>query len=243
MKMLYIGFIGLALLFFACGQNAFESSEPSDPAEDATIALENDDPDGAIEILETELENDPGNPQLLSILSLAYAQRAGVEPLEFAQNFSKNAGNTESNSQFTILFAIMPDPTASNISDIDQAVSILNSIPLEDRLPGDAFKLAMFNTAAVVLRTKAFDADLDGDLTAEELANLSDEDAAALLAQINLAGEQLGQSADGSESNQKAQEAFDNFTSELNSADGSTEGEKLKNFLEADGNQTDAATE
>src|SRR5690606_15512301 len=123
-----------------------------DPAEDATIALENGDTDAAIEILETELENDPGNPQYLSILSLAYAQRAGVEPLEFAQNFSQKAGDAESSSQFTILFAIMPEPTDANIADVDHAIAILTSIPAADRLPGDNFKLAMFNTAAVVLR-------------------------------------------------------------------------------------------
>lgn len=230
-------FCCLSLFVLSCGQNAFETTETADPAEDATIALENQDPNKAIEILETELEDDPTHPKYLSILSLAYAQRAGVEPLEFAQNFSKNAGNSESNSEFTVLFAIMPEPTAGNIADISQAVAILTSIPVEDRLDGDAFKLAMFNTAAVVLRTKAFDSDGDGDLTAEEITSLSTEDAAALLTQILASESLLAENNDGSDSNKKAQEAYAKFTEELNQAEGATQEERLKNYLESNGDE------
>jgi hypothetical protein len=217
-------------LSISCGTNAFESSETSDPAEDATIALENDDPDAAIELLEDALDNDATNPIYISVLSLAYAQRAGVEPLTFAQNFAEKSSESEEeegSNQFTVMFDIMPEPTTTILSDIDMAVTLINSIPVADRLSGDDFKLAMFNTASVVLATKAFDADGDGDLSLDELTDLSDAGATALLAKITAAESLLGSDSDNADD----AESFSQFRTSLDSQEGDTDEDKLKNLL------------
>jgi hypothetical protein len=54
--------IGLACALSSCGTNVFVSQEKEDPAEDATIALEQDDPDKAIKILNDALSSDDSNP-------------------------------------------------------------------------------------------------------------------------------------------------------------------------------------
>lgn len=219
---------------FSCGQNAFESGETSDPAEDAVLALENGDPDSAIKTLESALEDDATNYIYISVLALAYAQRAGVEPLKFAQDFAEQSANSSSDEeaesyQFTLMFGVMPAPTDAILSDINKSVTLLNSIPSADRLPGDDFKLAMFNTASVVLATKSFDADSDGELSVAELTDLTDAQATALLARITAAEALIS----GEPENAEDAESFSAFRTSLDSQEGSTDEEKLKNLLAA----------
>jgi hypothetical protein len=57
----------------------------------------------------------------------------------------------------SLMFSLLPVPTSQVLADIGEAVSILISIPAADRLAGDTFKLAMFQTASFVLQTKALE--------------------------------------------------------------------------------------
>src|SRR3954464_5299836 len=118
--------------FLGCGNNLLKSSEKKDPAEDAAIALERGDEDKAISILEDALADDPENWNYVSVLAAAYAQRAGIEPLSFAQGMStqsgassgsgSSSGNAQSQGDLIALFGIMPTATEQGLSDIDYAV-------------------------------------------------------------------------------------------------------------------------
>jgi hypothetical protein len=225
----------------ACGDNVFKSTEKADPAEDATVALEDDDPTKAIQILEDALADDEGNPQYLSILALAYAQRAGIEPLDFATRIANNAGTSgdegsetseDQAGDMTAMFSLMPEASAPNLTDIDRAVEILaNEIPVDQRLPGDDFKLAIYQTAAVVMHMKALDTNGDGTVSLEESIQLSDDSAAGLLAQISAAEALLASSDPNDKSKQKAAQALARYTSQINAAPGSTDEERLRNYM------------
>jgi len=230
--------IALISLLYACGDNIFSNSETADPAEDAAIELENGNPSAAIKILNVALEKDSTNVIYTSLLSLAYAQRAGVEPLLFAQNFAEQTADsdTENSNMFTLMFKVLPDPTVQNLADIKKSLELLNGIAADDRLPGDDFKLAMFNTASAILTLKQFDSNLDGVISVGELTNFNDTTAAALLAQID-AAESLLSGDDSSKDGAAAASSFSTFKTELAKQEGDTDEEKLTNFLSSTNSQ------
>ncbi len=245
-----MGFIGkitnaavLLAVLAGCGQNVFKKQEKKDPAEDATLALEKHDETTAITTLETALADDPDNPQLLSILALAYAQRAGIEPVQFAQRMAANQTSSDQSSagvphtgDYTALFSVMPAASAKNLSDLDQACSILETrIPAASAQPGDKFKLALYQTASFILHTKALDTNGDGQLTLDEILNLSSANASGLIAQLAAAAAIFGGAAPDNETQQKAAQAIAQFQDKINAAPGATPEEKLKNYLAASG--------
>lgn len=235
----------LVLVLAGCGANMLKSGETEDPAEDAVLALERKDPDTAIRLLETALGDDEGNPQYLSILATAYAQRGGIEPLQFAAKLSANNNSQESSGDasggaaassqtngFAALYGVMPAATDQAIADLDKAVTILaTEIAVDDRLPGDGFKLALYQTASVILRTKALDLNGDGTLTPDEILSLSSNSAAGILNQIAQAAVLLGAQGTDDKTIQKAAESVAKYQTQIDASPGATSEEKLKNYL------------
>lgn len=235
----------------ACGTNVFKSQESKDPAEDATIDLENHDETSAIKILEGALASDPENAQLLSILALAYAQRAGIEPLQFAERMASNqstgsasgSGSSTQEGDYTSMFSVMPEATAANLSDLDKACQILSTqIPADKAQPGDKFKLALYQAASFILHTKALDTNGDGQLTLDEILNLSTASAGDLLAQLAAATASFGGSSD-SASQQSAGNALAKFQDKIDASPGDTSEERLKNYLASSGAASKSASE
>jgi hypothetical protein len=124
----------------------------------------------------------------------------------------------------------MPEATASNIADVDAAVDILaRQIAPADRLAGDTLKLAIFQTAALVLPLKALDLNHDGTLSLDEIASLSDTSAEGLIAALSGAAAAFG--VDGGESGAKAAAVLAAHKTDIDAAPGDTPSEKLKNYL------------
>jgi len=226
---------GIATTLVACGDNLLKSQEKKEPAEDAVLELEKNNPNKAISILESALLDDPENPKLLSILSYAFAARAGVEPLKLiAKMTSSGTGGdneSQSDSELLLLFDVVPAATAENLNDIDRAVSILVSdIPSDQRLPGDNLKLALFQTASLVMHMKAIDLNGDGVISVEELASFTTASAGALLNQLTAAQSLLASDSDDATSQQAAQ-ALGKYQAEIDAMPGATSEEKLKNYL------------
>ena len=242
-----VGGLGAAAAVSSCGSNVFKSQERKDPAEDATIALEKHDEDTAIGTLEDALADDPANPQYLSILALAYAQRAGIEPLQFAARMSANNSGSGSGSgssttgipaagDYTALFSVMPTASAKHLADLDYAVTILaTKLPIDLYQPGDDFKLALYQTASVILHTKALDTNGDGQLSLDEILSLSADAATSILIQIAGAESALGGGNSDDQSKQAAAEAIASFQTQIASQPGATDDEKLKNYLSQSG--------
>lgn len=229
-------------LWLGCGTNAFKSTDKGDPAEDAVIALENDDPDAAIERLESALGSEPGNSKYLSLLAAAYAQRAGVEPIQFAREMAESGGGTSSASGLVAAFTILPEATASVLSDIDKAVEILGELGGDNFLPGDTFKLGLYQAASFILHTKALDTNRDGTISATEALDLSDTSAAGLLNQIAAAQAMLEAQGVTDPAAAKAAESIKAYQDQIDAQSGANQEEKLRNFLSAKGGSTSTLT-
>ena len=83
---------------------------------------------------------------------------------------------------FSAQMRVMPEASQANLDDLDRAVEILTvDMTADQRLTGDDFKLALYQTASVILHTKALDTNGDGQLTLDEILNLSSGNAARIL--------------------------------------------------------------
>ena len=222
-------------LLTSCGANPYKSYEKKDPAEDATVALENNDADKAISILTSALEGDPGNTTYMSILALAYAQHAGIDPLTLAQKMggstSSTATSAASGNGLTSLFGIMPDATDANISDVDTAVSLLLAIPTAQRITADTLKLAMFQIASMTLRSKQLDTDGDGVLSPSELLHMSPSSAKAILSQLASAASAYSGSSTSSTTDQAAAAQITKIQTAIQAEPGANDQEKLQSYL------------
>jgi hypothetical protein len=206
--------------------------EREDPAEDATIALEEGDPNKAINILTKALEGDSTNWIYVSILALAYAERAGINALTLAQNMASNSENgTSSSNEVTALFSILPDATDTNISDVDQAVALMITIPSDSRTTADVLKIVMFQTASLTLRTKKYDLNGDGVVSTAELLAMSSGDAVTILSQLASAAIAFASGGSSSSTDQAAASQITAIQTAIDSCSGVDQEAKLKNYL------------
>lgn len=216
-------------LLLGCGTNIASSLVDADPIDAALVYLEQDDPDSAIAILEDVVESEPTNYEAKSILALAIGQKYGLEPLEFALNLATQSSE-QAGSGLTSMMGALPAATDANIAGIQQAVTYMESIPEASRNKADTFKLSMFQSALLTLMMKKLDDDLSGEFDASELANLSDEDAAAIMLLLANAVTSSNAGADG-ESSAGAASQLAAIQSAIDGESGSSDSEKLKNYL------------
>lgn len=219
-----------------CGPNPFASYETKDPAEDATVALEDGNPNKAIKILTDALKDEPENWQWVSILALAYAERAGINALTLAQKMaSSSGGQTTSTNEVTSLFAILPDATDANISDVDEAVALMLKIPAVNRTTADVLKIAMFQTASLTLRTKKYDTNGDGTISVSELLGMSSGDAVTILTQLASAAAAFAGGDSSSTTDQAAAAQISTIQTAIGTCPGADQEAKLKNYLSKTG--------
>ena len=222
----------LLAVLASCGPNHLASLERDDPAEDATVALEEGDPNRAINILTKALEEDSTNWTYVSILALAYAERAGINAVKLATNMASDSGNgNSSTNEVTALFAVLPDASNENISDVDQAVSLMISIPAASRTNADVLKIAMFQTASLTLRTKKYDLNGDGVVSPDELLAMSSGDAVTILNQLASAATAFASGSSTSSTEQAAATQITAIQAAINSCSGQDQEAKLKNYL------------
>jgi hypothetical protein len=221
----------------SCGPNPFASYETKDPGEDATVALEDGNPNKAINILTDALKDEPENWQWVSILALAYAERAGINALTLAQKMASNSGGqaTTSSNEVTALFSILPEATDSNINDVDEAVALMLKIPALNRTTADVLKIAMFQTASLTLRTKKLDTNGDGIISVSELLGMSSGDALTILTQLASAAAAFAGGDPSSSTDQAAAAQISTIQSAIGTCPGASQEDKLKNYLSKTG--------
>jgi hypothetical protein len=238
MKKIMTSVSALALSFFlsACDTNIFAPVDKADPAEKAASYMDQGKTDEAISVLNNALQDEPENYQLISLLASAKAQKAGLDTLDIAIRLADSAGDDsasedsgESNA-LTSLFVILPEVTQSNRDLMLECVNLLNSIPEASRTNADIFKSTLFNAAFTAMQAKYFDADGDGQFTQEELENLDDESASAILDSL-LNAENAAQYFQGEGSDAVAAEAVAEIRSQIDAQEGENTAEKLRNFL------------
>lgn len=227
----------LIQVLMGCGKNVYKSSEKKDPAQDATVYLENNQPQKAIDLLTDALANDPTNTKYMSILSMAYAERAGVDPITLGQKAAATSTTSSSSATaMTALFPVLPSATDANIADVDMAVSLLNKIPAASIIPADTFKMGIFLMASTALHVKKLDTNGDGILEPSELLSMSTTDAGAILG--NLAGAVAAFAAGNGNINTSsaaAQAQIASIQTAINNSPGATPQQKLQNYLATQG--------
>lgn len=220
-----------ALVFMfttACGTNLYEQFSSEDPAEAATVALDDRNPDKAIKILDSALSDDPDNYILMSLLASAKAQKAGVDTVDFALSMASSGAGGD----IVSLFSVVPEASSSNLALLQEAIELLESIPSDSLHEADTFKLSMFYTTSLTLKSKLLDDDGDGVLSYEELLDLDESSAEDILQDLESAQNML----DAYSSEDGTQDAAGNIgtiADAIEAEEGSTTTEKLRNFLES----------
>lgn len=230
----YYLFVTILAFTTSCGdESIFSDYEDDNPKEDAAIALENDNPDKAIKILNDALVDEPNNYAYISLLSAATAQKYGVDAITIALELA-DTENASSSNNITALFSVLPDPTTTNIAGITSAINYLNQIPASSRTASDNFKMTLLQTSLAALRIKAFDTNNDGNVTAEEALQIDSLDTTTILTAISDAQNSLSQdnitTGDGSS---LSTESITNIKAAIDAQEGADETEKLRNYLEA----------
>lgn len=226
--------LGLGTGLVACGSNVYAPLQSQDPAEQAARYLEDGKPQKAIDLLESALKDSPGDARCISILSLAYAQRAGVAPIDFLDNMgSAQNTNTALSNDITALFSVTPPATTSNIADVDYAVTLMASLPADALNDAERLKISMFQLASTVLKLKILDTDGNGQLSALELLNLTDATADSILAGLQTAASALGGGgAAASSGGDLAAQMVSGMVSSINAQGGSTSRDRLAGYVQ-----------
>lgn len=225
-------FIITSFILISCGKNIYSSFESEPAAESATIALEDQKPDKAISILEKAIAKDGSgtNYQLTSLLASAKAQKAGVDTIDLVLNLVDSSQSSSSDNGIIAMFTVMPEASSENIDLVIEARDLLISIPEASRTDADVFRLSMYYTTIMVLQTKALDLDGDGSLSPQELIAMSEQEAIAIISNLASAGSLLSDySGDGG--NATAANGVSSIYTEVEGTDGSTQKEKLSNYL------------
>ncbi len=227
-----IFFIAIFLSATSCGKNPLSSAEKKEPAQDATLQLEKKNPQKAIDILEAALVDDPSNITYLSVLSMAYAQRAGVDPLTLAQKAATQPAADSSNPAGMVgFFPVLPVASTQNISDVDYAISLIQKIPAGSRITADTFKIGIFLTASMALKAKALDTDGDGQLSQAELMALTPAQAIAILGNLATAVTAFAAANGYDTTSVQAGAKIQQLQAAINAAPGATPQEKLQYYL------------
>lgn len=196
----------------------------------------------------------------ISLLSQAVAQLYGLDPLTVALKLaqSKSSSNTDTKSEtsssttsndantggansITAIFPALPEPSDENINGFDKSAAILNSMTASTLTAADLFKKALLLTATVSLRTKKLDADGDGKISLLETTSLSGSDAAAILLGIASAAASVSGSGTSAGSAAVAAESINSLLTKINAQDGTSDEEKLKNYLANQKKSTESA--
>ena len=184
-----IGSSFLVIAMTACGSdNIFFDLEQRDVATEATIAIENGEPDKAIKLCLAEFGSEfsgiisdleQGNTSmaiaqslltgrlseiessgiiddaynLASVLSTAYAKKAGVDALDVVLTLVETT-DTNNEPIEQLAESLENDAAGSNLSSLENSVIVLNAIGTTNFRDIENFKLAIYQVAYLTLFTK-----------------------------------------------------------------------------------------
>ncbi|MBC7533699.1 MAG: hypothetical protein H7318_19200 [Oligoflexus sp.] len=216
----------------SCRSNVFEPVDEPKPADQAAAYMDEQKPDEAISVLNNALKSNPNNYQLISLMASAKAQKAGIDTLDIAVKLATEG--VKGDNALTAMFSILPAVTPTNRQLMLEVVTLLGSIPVASRTNADNFKSTLFNAAFTALQAKFFDADGDGQFSIEELSQLDDASADAIINSL-LDAQNSAVLFDGAENNGVAAGKVQEIKAQLDAQPGATNAEKIRNMLAAQG--------
>jgi len=222
----------LTLATVGCRSNVYEPVDDPNPADQAASYMDERKPDEAINILNSALKDNPDDYQLISLLASAKAQKAGIDTLDIAVKLATEG--VSGNNALTAMFSVLPVVTAENRALMLEVVTLLKSIPDSSKSNADNFKSTLFNAAFTALQAKFFDGDGDGQFTVDELSQLDDASADAIINSL-FDAQNSAVLFDGAESNGVAAEKVEQMKAQLDAQPGATSAEKIRNLLISQG--------
>ncbi|MBC7659073.1 MAG: hypothetical protein H7249_05130 [Chitinophagaceae bacterium] len=223
-----LAIILVSTLLFGCQKNVFQPVDKAKPADQATAYMNDHQPDLAISTLNEAMKNDPNNFQLVSLMASAKAQKAGIDTFNLVVKLA-TSGVSGSNG-LTAMFSVLPAVDANNRGLMLEVVNLLQSIPQNSRTNEDNFKATIFNAAFTALQAKFFDQNGDGQYTVDELKNLDDTSANAIINSL-LDAQNSAVLYQGAAANGVAAGKVQDVVTQLEAQPGATNADKLRNYL------------
>ena len=129
----------------------------------------------------------------------------------------------------------MPAATDANIADVDQAVELMLSISADARTSADVLKIAMYQTAALTLRTKKYDLNGDGTISPAEAMAMTGADALTILSQLSSAASAFSSGSSPSSVDQAASSQITSIQTAISQCPGADQETQLKNYMSKNG--------
>ena len=207
------------------------------PEQRARRHLNNGEFTEAVDLLTAAISEEPENYLRYPLLAAAYAGRGGIDILGIAR---KQLSTGESPLQ--TFSAFLPTPSAvdaptyqTNLDDVALAVSTLSSIPAAILSDTEAFEysasallqLTIYQSSYSIMYLNQFIiSPTTGAITIDQLANMTDDQAAQVLANLVAVGQLPGASG-----NSEMQTAVASIVDTINSQPGDSTKEKIKAYV------------
>lgn len=209
----------------ACGSgNVFSNVVKRSDSEKAQAALESGDVDSAIDYLNSYLKDHPEDASAKSMLANAYLKKSGVDLLKIGTSISSGS---QTQSNWGAVSSALPAGTPENIANVHAAVEALSQIPATQRTDEQNYQLAVAQTTLAITVAKKVAGDSTGQLSNEKIDQMSDTDAATIY-------NALKGSSDASNAMSTPDSGLSkvgSITGAIDSQSGSTEAERLRNYL------------
>ncbi|MBM4252255.1 MAG: hypothetical protein FJ146_09810 [Deltaproteobacteria bacterium] len=234
-------------LFWACsgsnnlwdcdkGFSRIKCDKPT-PEQLARRHLNNGEFSEAIDILTTAISEEPENYLRYPLLAAAYAGRGGIDILGIAR---KQMSTGESPLQ--TFSAFLPTPSSvdtttyqTNLSDVALAVATLNGIPPDILSDTEAFEysasallqLTIYQSSYSIMYLNQFIiSPATGTISVDQLSNMTDDEAAQVLANLIAVGQLPGASG-----NSQMQTAVASIVENINGQSGDSTKDKIKAYV------------
>ena len=235
-----LGAVVILLCFVSCGKegNVADCDAPAPgipcsertPDEEARLALDREDFETAVMILSELVEEEPENYQRYTVLSAAMAGQAGLDIFNLAKGQFAGDGGI-----LSLVGSFLPDPTSptysTSVTTMDDAVSLLESIPADKRsatsaekyASSAAFQLTLYQTSYSIMYLNQFTQSVDPEeVDVTNLDTMTEDDAEIIVESLAQAAAN-GAAGGDPEVQAKIEEAL----AELGTDDGTSKKEKL----------------
>lgn len=232
---------GSGNIFDCASPLSYVKCEPASPLEEAQKALNTNQSDRAIELLEQYQLDHPGDYSYYPLLAAAYAQKAGIDIFKMLDVGDEGEGGEpgETNTFLDTIGAFLPTPSDMSadayqlsLTFLALANSTLEAMPEEQRedaatypyAASAKFQLSLYTSAYGVMFLNQFvlpDLDNPGEIDLETLSNLSAADAAIIIDSFTQAAGAGGPLSAGAQ----------NILTQIENSPGDTTEEKIQAYV------------
>lgn len=219
-----------------CGtENVAASKTELSSKEEARVELDADNFAKAIELYLVAIEEDPEDYSLYRFLAAAYAGLGGFSAVDALSPGGDQSNGDNSEGGLGQLDALVPAaPTAEQVNALASARDTLLAMPaayrdannseIEDAASA-AIQLTLYQTAYAIAYMNQFKVANSDGFDPEKLANMSPEDAAAIIGALAGAAEATGSEGLGA--------GVAEILTEIESSEGENDRDRLVSYLES----------